>query len=61
MENIVDNERQSCINERQSCINERQSCIPSSTDALDNGNPLAIAWLDQLRMSISLCTCNNLH
>jgi hypothetical protein len=33
----------------------------SSTDALDDCNPLAIAWLNKTRTSASLCTRNDLH
>jgi hypothetical protein len=40
---------------------ERWGRIPSSADALDNCNPLAIAWLNKLWPSASLYTCNNLH
>ena len=35
--------------------------VPSSADALDQCNPLAIAWLDKIRPCASLCACNDLH
>jgi hypothetical protein len=40
---------------------ERRGRIPSSADALDDCNPLAIAWLNKLWLSASLCTCDNLY
>jgi hypothetical protein len=40
---------------------ERRGCVPSSADALDHCNPLAIAWLNKLRLSASLCTCDDLY
>jgi hypothetical protein len=40
---------------------ERRGRIPSSADALNNCNPLAIAWLNKLWPSTSLCACNDLH
>ena len=41
--------------------NKGWGCVPSSADALDNCNPLAIAWLNKLRPSTSLRTSNNFH
>jgi hypothetical protein len=41
--------------------NKGQGCVPSSADALDYCNLLAITWLNKLRLSASLCTCNNLY
>jgi hypothetical protein len=41
--------------------NKRRGRVPSSADALDHCNLLAIAWLNKLRSSASLCTCNNLY
>jgi hypothetical protein len=41
--------------------NKRRGCVPSSADALDYCNLLAIAWLNKLRLSASLCTCNDLY
>jgi len=41
--------------------NKRWGYVPSGTDALDNGNPLLIAWLNKLRLSTSLRTYNNFH
>jgi hypothetical protein len=35
--------------------------VPSSTDALDQCNLLAIAWLDKIRPCASLRAYNNLH
>jgi hypothetical protein len=40
---------------------EGRGRVPSSADALDLCNLLAIAWLDKLRTSASLCACDNLH
>jgi hypothetical protein len=40
---------------------EGQGRVPSSTDALDQCNLLAIAWLDKIRPCTSLRACNNLH
>jgi len=41
--------------------NKRWGYVPSGADALDNGNPLLIAWLNKLRLSTSLRTCNNFY
>jgi hypothetical protein len=41
--------------------NEGRGRVPSSADALDHCNLLAIAWLNKLRSSASLCTCDDLH
>jgi hypothetical protein len=41
--------------------NKRWSTKPSNTDVLDDCYPFAITWLDKLRLSMFLSTCNNLH
>jgi hypothetical protein len=41
--------------------NKGRDRVPSSADALNVCNLLAVAWLDQLRTSASLCACNNLY
>jgi hypothetical protein len=41
--------------------NKGRGRVPSSADALDYCNLLAIAWLNKLRLSASLCTCNDLY
>src|SRR3954447_23856018 len=40
---------------------KRRGCVPSGADALDNGNPLSIARLNELRSSTSLRTSDNFH
>jgi hypothetical protein len=40
---------------------ERWDRIPSRADALDNCNPLAIAWLNKLWPSTSLYTYDDLY
>ena len=40
---------------------EGRDRVPSSADALDQCNPLTIAWLDKIRPCASLQACNNLH
>jgi len=40
---------------------EGRDRVPSSADALDHCNPLAIAWLDKIRPCASLLACNNLY
>ena len=40
---------------------ERWDRISSRADALDDCNPLAIAWLNKLRSSASLCTRDDLY
>ena len=41
--------------------NKKWGCVPSGADALDNGNPFLIAWLNEFRLSTSLKTCNNFY
>ena len=41
--------------------NKRWGCVLSGADALDNSNPLLIAWLNKLRLSTSLKTYNNFY
>ena len=41
--------------------NEGRGRVPSSADALDQCNPLAIAWLDKIRPCASLCAYNDLY
>jgi hypothetical protein len=41
--------------------NEGRGRVPSSADALDHCNLLVIAWLNKLRSSVSLCTCDDLY
>ena len=41
--------------------NKKWGYVPSSINALDNGNPLLIAWLNKLRLSTSFKTYNNFY
>jgi hypothetical protein len=41
--------------------NEGRGRVSSSADALDHCDLLAIAWLNKLRSSASLCACDDLH
>jgi hypothetical protein len=41
--------------------NEGRGRVLSSADALDYCNLLAIAWLNKLRLSAFLCTCDDLY
>ena len=41
--------------------NKKQSYIPSGVNALNNSNPLLIAWLNKLRLNTSFKTYNNFY
>jgi hypothetical protein len=41
--------------------NKGRDRVPRGADTLDDGNPLAIAWLNEIWPPTSLCACDDLH
>ena len=41
--------------------NKRWDYVPHGTDTLDNGNPLLIAWLNELWLNMSLKASNHFY